>query len=53
MTRGGPWNSVSEVTVATSDWVYWYNNVRLHSWCGNTPPLEYEQTHRSPPPVAA
>ncbi|MFD9896543.1 IS3 family transposase, partial [Amycolatopsis sp. NPDC059027] len=29
ITRGGPWNSVSEVTVATSDWVYWYNNVRL------------------------
>lgn len=41
--RNGPWNTVVEVTLATAEWVYWYNNVRLHSWCGDVPPLEYEQ----------
>ncbi|MBB2505422.1 hypothetical protein H5411_40675 [Amycolatopsis echigonensis] len=28
---------------ATAEWVYWYNNERLHSWCGHRPPLEFEQ----------
>ena len=51
--RGGPWNSVSEVTAATGEWIHWYNNVRLHSWCGDVPPLEFEQTYRSRPPMAA
>src|SRR6266496_3652404 len=23
--------------------VSWYNNERLHSWCGHRPPLEFEQ----------
>jgi transposase InsO family protein len=53
ITRGGPWNSVSEVTGATGEWIHWYNNVRLHSWCGDVPPLEFEQTYRSRPPMAA
>jgi transposase InsO family protein len=53
ITRGGPWNSVSEVTGATGEWIHWYNNVRLHSWCGDVPPLEFEQTYRSRPLMAA
>lgn len=53
ITREGPWNSVSDVIIATGKWVHWYNNVRLHSWCGHVPPLEYERTHRPSPPVAA
>jgi putative transposase len=32
------------VTLATMEWVAWYNTERLHSFCGNTPPAEYEET---------
>ena len=39
----GPWNDVSEVTLATAEWVYWYNHERLHSWCGHVPPVEFEE----------
>jgi putative transposase len=38
----GPWQDAGDVTVATAEWVHWYNNDRLHSWCGNVPPAEYE-----------
>ena len=51
--RGGPWNDVVEVTLATYEWVHWYNNVRLHSWCGDVPPLEFEQAYWQDPPAAA
>jgi putative transposase len=53
ITREGPWNNVSEVTIATGEWVHWYNTERLHSWCGDRPPLEFEQTCRECPPRAA
>ena len=42
INREGPWQETSEVTVATAEWVHWYNNERLHSACGNVPPVEYE-----------
>jgi transposase InsO family protein len=51
--RNGPWNTVSEVTLATAEWISWYNNVRLHSWCGDVPPLEFEQAYWQRPPLAA
>ena len=38
----GPWQGAGDVTVATAEWVSWYNNERLHSSCGNVPPSEYE-----------
>jgi putative transposase len=38
----GPWQDAGDVTVATAEWVSWYNNERLHSACGNVPPAEYE-----------
>lgn len=38
----GPWKDAGDVTVATADWVHWYNNERLHSECGYVPPFEYE-----------
>jgi putative transposase len=45
--RGG-WENVMDVTIATMEWVAWYNNERIHSYCGNIPPREYEETfHRS------
>ncbi|WP_329427150.1 IS3 family transposase [Streptosporangium sp. NBC_01495] len=44
----GDWKGVMDVTIATMEWVAWYNSERLHSYCGNVPPAEYEETfHRS------
>jgi putative transposase len=44
INREGPWQGAGDVTVATAEWVSWYNNDRLHSACGNVPPDEYENT---------
>ena len=45
--RGG-WENVMDVTIATMEWVAWYNTERIHSYCGNIPPREYEEAfHRS------
>jgi putative transposase len=38
----GPWEDAGQVTMATAEWVSWYNDDRLHSACGNVPPREYE-----------
>ena len=38
----GPWQDAGQVTVATAEWVSWYNDDRLHSACGDIPPVEYE-----------
>jgi putative transposase len=53
ITRNGSWNDVSEVTLATGEWIHWYNSVRLHSWCGDVPPLEFEQAYWQQSPIAA
>jgi putative transposase len=51
------WRSVVAVTLATAEWVSWYNKERLHSWCGHRPPLEFEQVfwqgRPEQPPAAA
>jgi putative transposase len=42
------WKNVMDVTLATMEWVAWYNSERIHSYCGNVPPCEYEEAfHRS------
>jgi putative transposase len=38
----GPWHNKEEVDVATTLWVDWYNNRRLHGACGGRPPVEFE-----------
>jgi putative transposase len=43
--REGPWRGVQDVTLATMEWVAWYNTERLHSACGYTPPKEYEESY--------
>lgn len=40
--RGG-WRGVGDVMLETMEWVAWYNETRLHSFCGNIPPKEYEE----------
>jgi putative transposase len=42
INREGPWQDAGQVTVATAEWVDWYNEDRLHSGCGDIPPAEYE-----------
>ena len=43
--RRGPWKSLEDVEFATMEWIDWYNHTRLHSWCGDIPPVEYEQQY--------
>jgi len=38
------WEGVTDVTLATMEWVAWYNTERLHSYCGGIPPKEYEES---------
>lgn len=37
-----PWRSLSDVELATAEWVDWFNHHRLHSAIGHLPPAEYE-----------
>jgi putative transposase len=50
-------NDIRDVIRVTAEWVYWYNNERLHSWCDYRPPLEFEQVfwqgRPEQPPTAA
>jgi putative transposase len=39
------WQDTDDVMIATMDWVQWYNEHRLHSYCGDMPPKEYEETY--------
>ncbi|WP_405884516.1 MULTISPECIES: integrase core domain-containing protein [unclassified Streptomyces] len=37
-----PWKALSDVELATAEWVDWYNYRRLHGETGHVPPAEYE-----------
>jgi transposase InsO family protein len=41
----GPHKTLADVEYATTGWVDWYNNRRLHGPIGMVPPVEYEQAH--------
>ena len=41
----GPWRSISQVELATAEWVDWYNHTRLYSAVGHMPPDEYESMY--------
>ncbi len=45
ISRQGPWKTVEHVELATARWVYWWNQRRLHTACGNLPPAEFEAAH--------
>jgi putative transposase len=36
------WDDVEHLELATLSWVHWFNNDRLHSWCEDVPPAEFE-----------
>jgi hypothetical protein len=46
--RSGPYRTTGDVEYATTGWVDWYNNRRLHSTLGIMTPVEFEQAHYAP-----
>ncbi|MEE1807995.1 IS3 family transposase [Streptomyces sp. BE133] len=42
---GRPWKTLSQVELATAEWVDWYCHSRLHGEIGHVPPVEYETNH--------
>ena len=43
--RLAPWRSLEHIEFEVLKWVDWYNHQRLHSWCDDVPPVEYENTY--------
>jgi putative transposase len=41
----GPWRGLSDLELATSEWVDWYNKVRLHGELGYRTPAEVEAAY--------
>jgi putative transposase len=41
----GPYKTIADVEYATSGWVDWYNNRRLHGSIAMTTPTKYEDAH--------
>ena len=41
----GPWRSLTDVELATAEWVEWFNNTRLFGELGHIPPAEYEANY--------
>ena len=39
------WDDVDQVELATLSWVHWFNHQRLHSYCNDVPPEEFESAH--------
>ena len=40
-----PWRTVEQVELATLEWVWWWNNQRLHGELDMRTPLEVETAH--------
>lgn len=55
--RRAPWRTVEQVELATLEWVWWWNNQRLHGELDYRTPIEIEQAHyadhESPLPATA
>jgi putative transposase len=43
--RRRSWRTTEEVELATAVWVSWWNEIRLHSACGDIPPAEFEEAY--------
>jgi putative transposase len=44
-----PWKTLSEVELATAEWIDWYCHRRLHGEIGHTPPVEYATNYYRAP----
>jgi putative transposase len=50
----GPWRTRNELETAIINWIYWYNETRLHREIGDIPPAEHEHfwyTYNQPAPT--
>ncbi|MFI5663235.1 integrase core domain-containing protein [Streptomyces sp. NPDC051684] len=45
LVHSHPWKTLSEVELATAEWVDWYCHRRLHGEIGHVPPVEYETSY--------
>ena len=43
--KPGPWRTVEQVELATLEYVWWWNNQRLHGQLDMRTPLEVEQAY--------
>jgi putative transposase len=43
--KRGPWRGLDDVELATLEWVDWFDHRRLHSYCHNVPPAEFEDRY--------
>ena len=43
--RHAPWRTLEHVEFEVLKWVDWYNRARLHSWCQDIPPLQFENAY--------
>lgn len=41
----GPWRGVDDLELATLNWVWWFNEKRIHSQIGYVTPIEYENAY--------
>jgi putative transposase len=39
------WEGVDDVMIATMEWVSWYNEERIHSYCGDIAPEKFEELY--------
>jgi putative transposase len=39
------WEGVDDVMIATMEWVSWYNEERIHSYCGDMAPKKFEELY--------
>ena len=38
----GPWRGADDLELATLNWVWWFNHVRIHGALGYVTPVEFE-----------
>lgn len=43
----GPWTGITDVEIATAEWVDWYNERRLHGELDQVTPAEFEATYQA------
>ena len=41
----GPWRGADDLELATLNWVWWFNNTRIHRALGCVTPIEFEAAH--------
>ena len=47
IAQKGPMRTALQVELETASWVSWYNQTRVHSYCCDLPPAEFEVSWRT------